>query len=208
MRTPSESLRDRWLDAAMIHIKTDGWTRYALDKGAEIAGLTDGEQALAAPGGVNDLIDHSFERAGDEMLAGLATAELETLRVHERVAAGLKAWLKALEPDKEAVRKAAGRGMLPWGVGAASKRVWRVADMVWEAAGDTATDYNRQTKRVLLSAIIPSIVLFWLRSEDEVALDAHIMKRLKQAMKLGQTGGKVLGPLLDAISKRRGAQAE
>lgn len=207
MRTPSESLRDHWLEALLPLVPEAGWSHTALARAAEIAGLGAGEQALAAPNGINDLIDHFFETAGDAMLADLATQDLDALRVHERVAAGLKAWLKALEPNREAVRKAAGRGLLPWGAGAASRRVWSVADLIWEAAGDTAQDYNRQTKRALLSAVIPSVVMRWLHTRDEAAIDAHIMRRLKQAMKLGQTGGKLLGPVLSALSRTPKPQA-
>ena len=155
MRTPSDTLRDRWLKAALPLVETGGWTVDTLAKSAETAGLSEGEQALAAPNGVNDLIDHFFESSADGMLEMLATQDLGALRVHERVAAGLKAWLGVLEPNKEAVRKAASRGMLPWGAGAATRRVWRIADTIWEAAGDTATDYNRQTKRALLVSCNP-----------------------------------------------------
>lgn len=203
MRIPSESLRDRWLEAALPLVENDGWSDSVLRRAAESAGLSDGEQALAAPNGVNDLIDHLFELAADAMLAELATRDIENLRVHERVALGVRVWLDALAPNKIAVRKAAGRGMLPWGAGAASRRVWRVADAIWEAAGDTATDYNRQTKRALLSAVIPGIVLRWLAGLEGDALDALIMKRLKQAMKLGQTGAKVFKPLFDTLSSMR-----
>lgn len=203
MRIPSESLRDRWLEAALPLVDEGGWTEAVLRRAAEDAGLSEGEQALAAPNDVNDLIDHLFELAADEMLAQLAARDMDSLRVHERVAAGVRTWLDALEPNKVAVRKAAGRGMLPWGAGAAGRRVWRVADAIWEAAGDTATDYNRQTKRGLLSAVIPGIVLRWLAGLDGDALDALIMKRLKQAMKLGQTGAKVFKPLFDGLAGLR-----
>lgn len=203
MRTPSQTLRSRWLEAALPLVSQNGWTEETLSQAAREAGLSEGEMALAAPAGVNDLIDHFFDEAIDSMLENLVSEDLNSLRVHERVAAGLKAWLKVLEPNKDAVRKAAARGMLPWGARAATKQVWRTADAIWEAAGDTATDYNRQTKRALLSAVIPSVVLHWLETEDETAVDRHIMQRLKQAMRLGQVGGKVLGPVLNAISRKR-----
>lgn len=201
MRAPSETLRDTWLESLLPLVSESGWTARNLSRAAENAGLSEGDQALAAPNGLNDLIDHFFEKAADDMLIALATQDLDALRVHERVAAGLKAWLGALEPNKSAVRKAAGRGLLPWGAGAATRRVWAVADAIWEAAGDTATDYNRQTKRALLSAVIPSVILRWLTTDDEAAIDRFIARRLKQAMQLGRAGGKVLGPVLDALSR-------
>lgn len=203
MRTPSEKLRDRWLETLLPEVERVGWTVGAVRRSAETAGLTDGERALAAPNGITDLIDHFFERSTDQMLETLATEDLDALRTHERVAAGLMAWLSALEPHKRAVRKAAGRGLAPWGAGAAVKRVWAIADVIWEAAGDTATDYNRQTKRGLLSAVIPSIVLRWLETDDREDLERFIHRRLQQAMKLGQAGSKVMGPVLDFAEQVR-----
>lgn len=203
MSTPSEKLRDRWLEALLPEVATRGWTIGAMRRAAETAGLSRGERALAAPGGVTDLIDHFFERSADDMLVALARQDLDALRMHERVAAGLSAWLDALAPHKSAVRKAAGRGLLPWGAGAAVKRVWAIADAIWEAAGDRATDYNRHTKRALLSAVIPSIVLRWLETDDPDKMQAFIERRLQQAMTVGKTGGKFAAPLLDFAEKVR-----
>lgn len=203
MMTPSEKLCDRWLDALLPNVPETGWTLTSAKQAAREIELSTGEQALAAPNGITDLIDHFFERATDDMLTELVTQDLSSLRMHERVAAGLTAWLGALEPHKPAVRKAAGHGLLPWGAGAAVKRIWSIADAIWEAAGDTASDYNRQTKRALLSAVIPRIVLYWLDHEDPDQLDQFIARRLQNAMKIGQAGGKVIGPALDLAERFR-----
>ncbi|MEO0448845.1 MAG: COQ9 family protein [Pseudomonadota bacterium] len=203
MSTPSQTLRDRWLEALLPRVPQTGWTLASAKRVARQIELTDGEQALAAPNGITDLIDHFFEQATDQMLETLSTEDLDRLRTHERVAAGLRAWLDALAPNKAAVRKAAGHGLLPWGAGAAVKRVWKIADAIWDAAGDTATDYNRQTKRALLSAVIPRIVIYWLDHDDPDKLDAFIAKRLQRAMKVGQAGGKIVGPALDFMERVR-----
>ena len=152
------------------------------------------------------ILVHFFDRAVDQMLETLAIEDLTALRTHERVAAGIRAWLDALAAHKESVRKAAGKGLLPWGAGAAVKRVWAIADAIWEAAGDTATDYNRQTKRALLSAVMPRIVLYWLDHEDPEALDQFINRRLQMAMKVGQTGSRVVKPVLDLAERLRTAR--
>ena len=207
MSIPSQILLDRWLEALLPRVPETGWTMVAAKQAAREIELTTGEQALAAPNGISDLIDRFIDRAVDEALVGLSSETLATLRVHERVAAGLKAWLDALEPHREAVRKAAGHGLLPWGAGAAAKRVWSVADAIWEAAGDTATDYNRQTKRAFLSAVIPRVVMYWLEQRDPERVERFIMTRLQEAMKLGQAGGKVLGPALDFMERVKSRRA-
>ena len=201
MSTPSQIILDRWLDRLLPRVPETGWSMVAAKQAAREIELTPGEQALAAPNGISELIDRFMSRAVDEALENLSTETLTTLRTHERVAAGLKAWLDALDPHRGAVRKAAGHGLLPWGAGAAAKRVWSIADAIWEAAGDTATDYNRQTKRALLSAVIPRIVLYWLEQPDSERVDRFIAARLQEAMKLGQAGGKILGPALDFVER-------
>lgn len=201
---PSVRLQDKWLEHLLPMVEDEGWTQRAVTLSARKAGISSDEQALAAPNGVTDLIERFFDRAEDKMLESLATADLATLRTHERVAAGIKAWLKALEPDRAAVKKASARGFLPWHAPDAAKRTWKTADAIWTAAGDTATDYNRETKRGLLSAVLPPIVLYWLDAPSEEDLDAFIEKRLKGAMKLGQTGSKFAKPVLEFVDRLRG----
>jgi len=196
MQTPSHKYRERWLDAALPLVAETGWTEPALAEAARRAGLDVGQQALAAPGGINQIIDHMFERASAAAQQALADRDLSAYRMHERVAEGIVAWLNALEPHRAAVRKAVQRGVMPWGAPAAGQQVWRTADWIWLEAGDTTTDYNRYTKRALLSAVIPQIVAFWLDDPTPDALHAYTIKRLQQAMRLGQMGGRILGPIL------------
>jgi ubiquinone biosynthesis protein COQ9 len=200
--TPSQKLRRRWLDALLPEVPFDGWTEAAAARAASQAGLSDGEQALAAPRGVIDLIDGFFEEAGEAAKADLAAQDLSSMRVPDKVKAGVLAWLKALEPNREAVRRAVSRGMVPWNTGAALQRGWAVADFVWEAAGDTAEDYNRYSKRGLLTAILPPIVMYWLDNPAEEDLAEYVSRRLAQASGVGRTAGKILRPLLDVIGAK------
>jgi len=44
----------------------------------------------------------------------------------------------------------------------APKLVWNTADAIWNAVGDTSDDYNWYTKRMTLSGVFSSTLLFWL----------------------------------------------
>ncbi|KJS27779.1 MAG: rpsU-divergently transcribed protein, partial [Hyphomonadaceae bacterium BRH_c29] len=70
--TPSDKLRQRWLDSLLPEVPFDGWTEAAAVRAASAAGLSEGERALAAPRGVVDLIDAFFEAAGQAAKADLA----------------------------------------------------------------------------------------------------------------------------------------
>lgn len=200
--TPSQMLRRRWLEKLLPEVAFDGWSDAAAASAAKAAGLSEGEQALAAPRGVVDLIDGFFDDAAEAAMADLAAQNLESMRVHERVKAGVLAWLHALGPNREAVRRAAARGLVPWSATPALQRTWRVADMIWDAAGDTATDYNRYSKRGLLAAALPSIVMHWLDNPSDEDLGEYVQRRLAQASGVGRSAGKILGPLLDVIAAK------
>lgn len=200
-KTPTETLRAKWLAALLPNVAFDGWTEAAAEAAAAEAGLTDGEQALAAPNGISDLVDAFFAGAEHRAAEKLADMDMSAMRVPDKVAAGVKAWLDELAPYHEAVRRAIARGLLPWGAGGALQRKWSVADMVWDAAGDTATDYNRYTKRGLLVAVMLPIMLKWVDRPSDKEMVDFINRRLRQVSKLGQAGGRVAKPALDMLSR-------
>ena len=201
-KIPSIELKDRWLEALLPHVAFDGWTRESAEIAAKEACLSIEDQALAAPRGVLDLIDHFFDRAEGALLAGLDDADLTELGVRGGVALGVRLWLDALDPHREPVRRAAQRGFLPWRAGPAAGRAWSVADAVWTGIGDTSTDYNKYSKRGILAATLPSIVFAWIDGAEGDELDEVIMKNLTRAMKVGQTGGKIFKPLLAPFAQR------
>lgn len=199
----SEDLRARWLVELVALAGESGWTDSNAALAATRAGLDAGEQALAAPGGIPDLIAAFFDRAEQITAAALAELDLSALRTHERVSTGVRTWLAVLAPDRAAVKRAAGRGLMPYGAGAAAARTWRVADLIWTAAGDTSADYNRYSKRGLLAACLPGLVFYWLQAPSQAALDAEIDRRLSFASQTGRSLGRLAKPVLDLFSTRK-----
>jgi len=201
-KTPSSKLRDRWLEAVLPHVAFDGWTRESAGIAAKEAGLSEAEQALAAPGGVLDLINHFFDEAEAALKSGLKAEDFSESGVRYKVARGLRLWLDALDPHREPVRRAAQRAFIPWRTGPAAGRAWKVADAIWTGIGDTSTDYNKYSKRGILAATIPAIVFAWVDGAEGEELDALILKHLTRSMKVGQTGGKFVKPFLAPFAQR------
>jgi len=207
MTTPSDMIRTAWLETLLPRVPALGWSETAARQAASHAGLDAGDQALGAPGGVADLREAFFDRAEAATASTLGAADLDALRVHERVALGVRTWLDILAPHREAVLRASTHAALPWSTGAAVARTWSIADTIWTAIGDTSQDHNHFTKRALLAATLPAIVTYWQSEPGSDDLDGFIARRLKEAMTLGRTGGRALGPLIELLGRAPGRSA-
>jgi ubiquinone biosynthesis protein COQ9 len=191
-RKPGESksperLRDDILVAALGHVPFDGWTAKAFAAGARDAGAGPAGLARAFPGGPKDAARH-FGAWLDRRMTETLGRQLrrKPLRTHERVAAAVRARLRALAPHREAVRRLVAYLALPFNANLAARLTWRAADAAWRAAGDTSTDFNYYTKRALLSGVYGATLLHWLmdESEDFAATDAFLDRRIADAMKI------------------------
>ena len=58
-------------------------------------------------------------------------------------------------------------------------------DLMWCAAGDTSTDYNWYSKRLILSGVYMSTLMVWLsdESEDDSETWAFLDRRIAGVMK-------------------------
>ncbi len=194
-----EKTRARLLQAALAHVVFDGWTGTALAAGAADLGLDPAAAANAFPGGPAELIEYFSAGIDRHMLAELEKRGLADLRVRDRVAMGVRVRLDLLEPHREAVRRGLSFLALPRNVPLGVKCVYRTVDAIWHAAGDTSTDYNFYSKRLLLAGVYSTTLLVWLddRSEGSAETWAFLDRRIDEVLKVGGTLGRVVGGLLD-----------
>jgi len=120
----------------------------------------------------------------------LKTAPKEK-RTRDRVSNAVWRRLAALTPHKKGVAKMLTSLSFPPST-LGPRLVWRIADRIWEASGDTSTDYNRYTKRLLLSGVISATTLYWLNdtSKGHVKTRAFLDARIENVLKVGQIVGR------------------
>ncbi len=176
---PSDRFLIALLDAVLELAPDAGWTRSTLERAAEKASLTQGQALLAAPHGVSDVLEAFGKRAARAAGEALSQPDIAALKVREKVRAGVKAWLAALEHHKLAVKRAAST---PANLLTGPKGLWAAADAIWAALGDKSTDYNWYTKRMTLSALLGSTLAAWMGTDDEEAIDAFIDRRIENVM--------------------------
>ncbi len=165
-QAPSARFRAQILDAFTGHVARLGWTDAAFEAAAKDAGLTAGEAALACSRGAADLFEAFAERADQAMLAALEDLDLASMRYSQRVKAAVQVRLQAQEPYKEAARAMTRALTRPDRAPIAARLLWRTADHIWRALGDTSTDENYYSKRAILSGVLASTYARWFTDES------------------------------------------
>lgn len=177
---------------ALPGVVFDGWNWEAIEGAAEKTKHGKDSAAAVFPDRIVDVLDGFAQIADEEMLKQLEKQDPESLRIRDRIKEGVLARLEWLQAHKEAVRASVSFWAIPSRKLRASKMVWRTADAIWDWAGDTSQDYNRYTKRGLLSGILVSTLLVWLDDETEnmnITKD-FLNRRIENVLTVGQFIGR------------------
>ncbi len=187
-------IRDEILLATLPGVAFDGWTWAAVEQGAVVAGHKAEMASAVFPGDLKDVIAHFSDYINREMMARLCGTDAQSMKIRERIRHAVQTRFEVMHPHKEAEKLAVAYWMRPLRKFEGVKLVWRTADLIWAWAGDTATDYNRYTKRGLLSAILTSATLVWLNQEgrDLAATMAFVDRRIENVMQFEKIKGKII----------------
>ena len=159
MKENLTAIKDEILLALLPDVPFDGWTWEGAQAACIRAGHDEDMARAVFPGGLHDVAGHFADWADREMLARLKDVDIEALRVRDRVRDAVMTRIWILQEHREAEKMALSYWALPPHSLRAGKVLWRTADRIWDWAGDTATDYNRYTKRGLLSGVISATMM-------------------------------------------------
>jgi len=188
-----QTIQDQILLRALDDVLFDGWSLEVVENAAAQEGLEADAVRAVFPGGLVDVLAHFSNYADRLMLQSLEALDKDSLRIRDRIRAGIMNRFEALEPYKEAVRLSLPFWARPFSQLRGGKIVWRSADAIWNWAGDTSDDYNYYTKRTLLSGILVSSTPIWL-NEREPALQKtrnFVDKRIENVMQFGKIIGRM-----------------
>jgi len=207
-QTPSARFRARLLDAFTPHAAEQGWTEAAFKATVADAGLSEGEAALACPRGAFDLCDAFAARADAAMLDGLDGLDLPNMRIRDKVRAAVQLRLEAQAPYKGAARAMTRALTRPDRAPEAARLLWRTADRIWRALGDTSTDENYYSKRAILSGVLASTYARWFSddSADHEPTWAFLSARIENVMQFEKFKAR-LKPLSKGVESAVGLAA-
>ena len=203
MTTPLEALRLKLALAVGENAVFDGWTAKAVDSAAAQLGVDPAQARLAFPKDQAGMIAAWIEGVDAAMAAAFPPERIAAMKVRDRIRALIWFRLEVTGPAREAVRSALAILAMPHNLPTALATGWRSADLMWRLAGDTATDYNHYSKRLILSGVYSATLFAWLDDPSEGWHDtaAFLDRRLADVMrferfKAGWTGGAERRPSL------------
>jgi ubiquinone biosynthesis protein COQ9 len=184
-----DEIREGLADGIAANAAFDGWGDAARDAAADAAGLDRDVARVAFPGGAVDMIEAWFAAIDRTMTEKLPPETLATMKIRAKITALVEARLDAVGPNREALRRALAILAMPQNLVRGAKLGWHAADLMWQAAGDTATDYNHYTKRTILAGVYAATITVFLDDEIEGHADtsAFLGRRIEGIMKFEKT---------------------
>ena len=169
MKTPHKTenehisqARDRLIEAALPHVVFDGWTTATLDAAIAESGVDAGLAKQAFPRGGIDMALAFHRRADRALAAELSGTNLAEMRIRDRITHCVRRRIELVAEHRDAVRRGATLLALPLHAPEGARAIWETADIIWTACGDTSTDYNWYTKRMILGSVYSATMLYWL----------------------------------------------
>jgi ubiquinone biosynthesis protein COQ9 len=163
----------------------DGWSDKALAMAAADVGVPAPRARLCFPKGAPEMIDAWFDAIDRDMAPAFPLERVEAIKIRERIRALVLFRIEAIQPNREALRRALAILAQPQNVPLAARLAWRAADRMWRIAGDRATDFNHYTKRAILMGVYGSTTLVFLDDDSEglAQTRAFLDRRIDEVMR-------------------------
>ena len=160
-------IKNNIIDAALPNVAFDGWTDQLILDAIDKAGYDSDIFDAVFINGLSDAVEHFSFMVDEEMMEKLNMLNVEEFSIRRRVYQAVEERLIILNRNKEAVKM----GLIYWGIPLrginGGKCLWRSSDLIWDWAGDRSTDYNKYSKRLILSGVIASTILYWLQDDSD-----------------------------------------
>ncbi len=188
-----DEIKKQLINAILPHVPFDGWGRAALSLAAKDMGMDYTKADILFPSGAGDVIAYHAKMMDDLMVDKLQNIDLASMKIHKRITIAVKIRLQLLEPNQQAVSKGLSFMALPSNGALALKILYKSVDNMWYMAGDTATDWNFYSKRILLAAVYSSTMLYWLNDTSKDYTDSwqFLDRRISEVMKIPKIKAKI-----------------
>lgn len=175
------------------NVSYDGWGMSLAKSAASDLGYDLNVVNSLFPAGMPDLMVSVSEHIDRQMIDALNALDIAEMGVTARIREGVLARLMVFQSNREAYTSYFSYYLYGIRKAEAAKIVWRASDIIWNWAGDASKDYNRYTKRSLLSGVLASTTLTWIDDKSaDLSHTRHFLdNRINNVMILGKYISKI-----------------
>jgi len=179
------------LNFAKIFVSKNGFTQNSLENISKKYGLDINETELLFPEGNNDLIKFALEQLNSELEEYCRKIDLIRLPTHKRIKKVLLSKVALMNKNKLFYRSIFLNLLIPKKNFSLSSQLYNSVDQIWFIAGDSSTDFNFYTKRLILSIIYSRVMLFFFNNNNQEELENILDESLQRVSKIPEIKSKL-----------------
>jgi ubiquinone biosynthesis protein COQ9 len=179
------------LNFAKASVSEKGLNQNSLENISKKYDLDINEIDLLFPEGNIDLIKFALERLDNELEEYCRKIDLIRLPVHKRIKKVLLSKISIMNKNKLFYRSIFLNLLLPKKNFSLSSQLYNSVDQIWFIAGDSSTDFNFYTKRLILSVIYSRIMLYFFNNNNQEELENILDDSLQRVSKIPEIKSKL-----------------
>ena len=172
-------------------VSEKGFTKNCLENISKKYGLNTDEADLLFPQGNIDLIKFALEQLNNDLEVYCKQIDLLRLPIHKRIRKVLLSKISLMNKDKLFYRSIFLNLLIPKKNFSLSSQLYNSVDQLWFIAGDSSTDFNFYTKRLILSGIYSRVMLFFFNNNNQEELENILDESLKRVSKIPEIKSKL-----------------
>jgi ubiquinone biosynthesis protein COQ9 len=131
-----------------------------------------------------------LEQLNNELEEYCSKIDLIRLPIHKRIRKILLSKISLMNKNKIFYRSIFLNLLIPQKNFSLAGQLYKSVDQIWFIAGDSSTDFNFYTKRLILSAIYSRIMLFFFNNNNQNDLENILDESLKKVSKIPEIKSK------------------
>ena len=172
-------------------VSEKGFTKNCLENISKKYGLNTDETDLLFPQVNIDLIKFALEQLNNDLEVYCRQIDLIRLPIHKRIRKVLLSKISLMNKDKPFYRAIFLNLLIPKKNFSLSGQLYNSVDQIWFIAGDSSTDFNFYTKRLILSGIYSRIMIFFFNNNNQQELENILDESLKKVSKIPEFKSKL-----------------
>lgn len=183
-----QQIREKIIEDALDEIVFQGWDFKVILEACQNSGYEKDYARILFPQGIEQVLDCYLCMMDHKMLSEIEQLPLDGLPIREKITQMVATRIALLSSKRSLAIQTMTTLSMPIYAKLSSKALFRSADHMWRAIGDQSTDHNYYSKRMLLSMVYASTLLYWVNDDSEQQKDTYefLKRRIQNVMSFGK----------------------